>query len=91
MTPQTKKRVLNVGAIVSATLTIGGMAVKSSAQALDGRYVHTDTFAVFQAGEAQWRLRDSLTLAAEMRDMRRMLSGLDSSDRCRRGQREFCR
>lgn len=91
MSPQAKKATINFSAMLGAALAVMGWAAQRSATALDARYVHVDAFAAAQAGFAKQRAVDSTALASDMRDVRRMLSGLDSSDRCRRGQRDFCR
>lgn len=85
---------LNLGVAVSGLIAVLGGAWGGGKQVVsiaDARYVQTDSFAAFQAGEALRHRTDSLTLVAEMKDVRRYLAGLDSSDRCNRGQRGFCR
>ena len=81
---------LIAGALIPIVAALAGAArwVKTSA---DNTYVRRDTFAAFQAGEALTRQADSLNAAEQTRDVMRLLMGLDSSDRCRRGQSGFCR
>lgn len=94
MTPKNKRVAINVTAIISAAVVVGGWAVHSAptaVRAIDSRYVHSTDFKAFQQGEHETRLADSLNHEAEVKDIYRMLSGLDSSDRCRRLQTRFCR
>jgi hypothetical protein len=62
MSPQRKKTLVNIGAILSALLAVGGWAIRSSASALDARYVHVDSFAVYQAGETLRHAEEAATL-----------------------------
>lgn len=70
MTPR-KKALINVGAIIGALLTVGGWAVRSSAMVVDARYVHADTFALKS-------IRDSLNYRNDVREIRAMLTHLES-------------
>lgn len=91
---KTRKIAVNVTAIIAAAIAVGGWAIHSTpavVHAIDARYVHTTDFRIFQQGEHETRVADSLNHETEVRDIRRMLSGLDSSDRCRRSQPRFCR
>lgn len=95
MTSETKRKLANISLGGAAVLAVIGWGVPVSASAtihaLDGRWVRDSAFQVYQQGILRKFDRDSLNYAADMRDIRRMLSGLDSSDRCRRGQHDFCR
>jgi hypothetical protein len=91
MSSRVKLFVKNFGVFIAAALAVLGWAATSGWTTVDRRYVHADEFALLQAGEARQRMIDSVMLASDLRDVRRMLSGLDSSDRCRRHQSEFCR
>ena len=60
MTPHTKKTVRNVGVITASVLAIGGWAVRTGADAVDHRYVHADTFALYRIDQERIHQRDSL-------------------------------
>lgn len=74
---------LLLGALIPITAAVAGGArvVKTTA---DETYVRRDSFSLM-------RRTDSLTALSDRREVFRLLSGLDSSDRCRRGQPGFCR
>ena len=81
-----RRLILLIAAIVSVLFSI---AVGAKAAA-DSTYVRRDTFALHNATERQSHIRDSLLSAADRREVRALLFGLDSSDRCRRGQTNYC-
>ena len=87
MSPRTKTITLNLGAVVGAIAGVttavwgGGSKVVTFA---DARYVRVDSYTV-------QRQRDSLNKLASDHAIVAILMGLDSSDRCRRGQSGSCR
>lgn len=95
MTSQSKRKLTNLGIGGAAILAVVGWGVPTGAnaslRAVDGRYVRTDTFRVYQQGMREKAITDSTTGAFELREIRHILAGLDSSDRCRRGFRMYCR
>lgn len=94
MSPHNRKTALNLGAWTGALVAVVGGAYTGGArvvQMADERYVADSAFVSFQQGLARKFIADSLNAASDLRDMRRMVAGLDSSDRCRRGQTGFCR
>ena len=60
MTPHAKKTVRNVSAIGMAVLAVGGWAIRTGADAVDRRYVHADTFALYRIDQERIHQRDSL-------------------------------
>jgi hypothetical protein len=91
MTPTTKKRAVSFTISSAALVTAMAWGAPRAAPIVNQHWVLRDTFTVFQVGLAMKAQRDSLNLVSELHELRRMVTGLDSSDRCRRGQREFCR
>lgn len=91
MTPQQKAtaRRIVLNWILTPTAVLGALGF--GVRQVDGLYVRRVAFDVYQQGLAKKALVDSLNYAGDMREVRRILSGLDSSDRCRRGQQGFCR
>lgn len=83
MSPRTKDFVRRatpwVGLLVGAVTIIG--AARATANAL---YVRTSVYRLD-------RTTDSLTFRVELREQRAMIAGLDSSDKCKRGLRGYCR
>jgi hypothetical protein len=79
-----------VGAVLGIVAALSGAArvVKTTA---DATYVRRDTFALYQQGVANQRRNDSLNASGALREVFHIVSGLDSSDRCRRGQSGYCR
>lgn len=93
MSPQAKAR-LNLGALGSAIVVVAGFAwggVPKVLSVADSRWVRNDSFAAYQAGESRRHVVDSLTATAKLLAIQTMLAGLDSSDRCRRKQTNYCR
>lgn len=94
MSPRTKTITINLTAGIAAIVTVAGAVWGGGVRAVtfaDHRYVQTDSFAAYQAGESKRHAVDSLNAAAEYHAIRAMLAGLDSSDRCRRNQTSYCR
>jgi hypothetical protein len=69
------------GLLLGAIHFVGNLETKAHA---DSTFVRRDSLAL-------QHLRDSTTAAAERAIDRAILFGLDSSDRCKRGQRDRCR
>lgn len=97
MSPQTKKRTWTItitGAALISAVAWGGQLVApvaSVASSANQHWVPADTFRVFRDGLSRKQFADSMNLREELRDFRGMLANLDSSDRCRRGLRRYCR
>lgn len=69
MSPKTRNIRISITAILAAAVVVGGWMVNNApkvASALDRRYVHTDSFAIHQQGEALVHQRDSLVIDARL-------------------------
>lgn len=84
MTQPVRTFVKNFGVVVAAILAVLGWAITSGWTAVDHRYVHSDSFTV-------WHQRDSLNQQRNDAETKRILYGLDSSDKCNRKLRNYCR
>lgn len=73
---------------IVATSAAGARAAKSAA---DRTYVLRDSFALYQREIESTRRADRAAIADSLREVVHILSGLDSSDRCRRKQQNYCR
>lgn len=71
MTPRAKKVAINVSALLTAIAGAIAWVAPRGAKIVDERYVHSDSMRL-------WRLRDSLTYSAEIKDIHRLLFHLDS-------------
>lgn len=67
------------------------LAVVARAAANVETRTHADSVYVSKATYALQRQQDSSSNATERNEARHILFGLDSSDRCRRGQKDYCR
>lgn len=93
MSPRTKSVTVSVSAI-GTILVIGGALWTGGSRAItvaDTRYVRLEAFRAHRVDEQVQHLRDSTSLRADLVRITSIVAGLDSSDRCRRGQREYCR
>lgn len=82
MTAKTKNRLLTIAAVVSAAVGVLGL-VRPTARVLNRHCVTSecitvDSFAVFQAGEALVRQRDSLNLREQLQQIHGDLTVVDS-------------
>lgn len=77
-----------VGGVAGAARWVGNLETKPHA---DSTFLSRTDFAVHQQAVALIHQRDSLNAANDKVEVLRLLSGLDSSDHCRRGFRSFCR
>lgn len=91
MSPQTKKRAVNVTITFGAILSALAWGAPRALNVADQRYLQRDSFALHRESLALQRQADSLTHAAEFREMMRILMGIDSAARCRANQTGFCR
>jgi hypothetical protein len=94
MTSKARSVTISLSALISAIIVIGGAAWGGGAKVValaDTRYANRDTFVNYRNDEQLRRALDSTTVRAELVAVRAILAGLDSSDRCRRNQRNFCR
>jgi hypothetical protein len=95
--PQTKRRTWTItltGAALLSAVAWGSQIVapvSSAASAVNQHWVPRDTFDAYQEGLERRQLTDSINHRDEILEIRRMVAGLDSSDRCRRGLRGYCR
>ena len=93
MSPQSKAK-LNLGAMASAIVVVFGAAWGGGAKVVtiaDTRYASRDSFIAYQSGEALRHLRDSTGVEKKLTAIEAFVAGLDSSDRCRRNQKNYCR
>lgn len=72
MTARTKKIAINLTALVSAIIAVTAWGAPRVGAFVDARYVHADTFALL-------RLRDSLNYRQDIKDIHRILAGIDSA------------
>lgn len=79
MSPQAKKTIIPLSLIVSSIIALSAWALRSGAQIVDARYVHTDSFAIKS-------LRDSLNYRSDLRDIKAALVHLDSDFHNPRGK-----
>lgn len=92
MTP--KQRTISLSAIGSAIIVVAGAAWGGGSKAValaDTRYANRDSFANYRKDERLRHALDSTSVRAELVAIKAFVAGLDSSDRCRRGQRGYCR
>jgi hypothetical protein len=91
MTARTKKAILTTGAIAGALVGVAGLVVPP-VHFVDARYVHTDSFAIHQAGEAKRAAIDSLNYSRDMEEVRQTLTDIRADVLClRHPKREACR
>lgn len=94
MTSQAKRKLTNAGIGGAAIIAVVGWGIPKAANAgldaVDARYVRSDTFRVYQQGAREKAILDSTTLLFELRELRYYVARLDSSYRCDRGFRVYC-
>lgn len=85
MSPKVRSSIVNITAVIGAVVAVAGLTAPI-ARTVDRRYVHSDTFAIVQQGEA---FHDSLAAQRheqEVRDLRRDVAAIDTGVRCLRGR-----
>lgn len=91
MTSQLKTTIKHVGFWAALVLGAAAWTARAMISTVDARYVHTENFTAYQQGQALQHQRDSSSSSNELHDIRAVVFGLDSSDRCRRGYHGYCR
>lgn len=91
MTQPFRTFVKNFGVFVAAVLAVLGWAITSGWTAVDHRYVHADSFAVFQSALASDRRQDSTVHAAEFNELKGLMLRMDTTLRVCVQHRDTCR
>lgn len=78
-----------LGAAFGASLrALNNVETRTHAESM---FVRRDSFAIHQAAEATLHADEIRRADSAFREMLHIVSGLDSSDHCRRGFRNYCR
>jgi len=75
---------------LAAFMTDVGRSIHATTSSVETK-AHAESTYLSKSEYALQRQRDSGSIYSEVHDMRSVVFGLDSSDRCRRGYRNYCR
>lgn len=78
MSPAAKKALIPIGVLVSTALAVATWAIRSGAQVVDHRYVHTVRYDSDQVKYEKARIIDSLNYRMDIHDVRAFMAHLDS-------------